>query len=114
VLLQDVDDGPAAEVVIQVREPSLNPRVAPRAIFGRHPDDPLADLRSDLGPSRAAPLMTVILASDQRPMPGEQGVGCHDGPDLCQHAPTERLGFRGETDALIVGEPEPLGSDLLA
>ena len=43
-----------------------------------HPDDPLTDLRHHTGPSRAAPLVAVVLAGDQRPMPGEQGVWCHD------------------------------------
>ena len=73
----------------------------------------------------AAPvLMTIILiaefiadmntdrarASISALMPGEQGVGYHDGPDRCQHAPTERPGLRGEADALVVGEPDPAGT----
>ena len=65
-------------------------------------------------PSRAAPQVAVVLAGDQRPMPREQGVRCHDGPDLRQRASTERLGFRGQADSLIVGEPEPPRSELLA
>ncbi len=40
--------------------------------------------------------------------------GCHDGPDVRQRTPPQRLGFRSEADALIVGEPEPPRSELLA
>jgi hypothetical protein len=52
---------------------------------------------------QAAPQVAVVLASDQRPMPREQGVGCHDGRDLRQRASTERLGLRSQADSLIVG-----------
>jgi hypothetical protein len=56
----------------------------------------------------------MIPAGDQRAMPSQQGVWCHDGPDLVQRAPPEPFGLRGEADALIVGEPKSPGSELLA
>src|SRR5262249_19457083 len=41
VLPQDGGDGPAADVMAQVGECPLNPRVAPVTILGRHADDQL-------------------------------------------------------------------------
>ena len=58
--------------------------------------------------------MAVVLPSDQRPVPREQGVRGHDGPELLQHASTECVGFGGQTEPLVVGEPEPPRSELLA
>jgi hypothetical protein len=55
VLPQDGGDGPSADVMMEVGERALNPRIAPRAIVRRHPDNPLADLRRDGWPARAAP-----------------------------------------------------------
>jgi hypothetical protein len=113
VLLQNVGDGASADVVIQVGERTLNPGIAPRSVLGHHTDDPLADRLRGAWPSRAATQVSVVLARDQRPVPCKQGVGCHDRPDLRQRTSTKRLGFRGQADALIVGESEPTRSELL-
>ena len=114
VLFQNVGDSASADVVIQVGERTLNPCIAPRAVLRRHANDPLANLRGDRWPPRAAAEVAVVLPSDQRPMPREQGVRRHDGPHFLQRASTERVGFRGKADTLIVGEPEPPRSELLA
>jgi hypothetical protein len=113
-LPRNVGNGASADVVIQIGERALNPGIAPRAVLGRHPDDPLANLRGGARPSRAAAQVAFALAGDQRPMPREQGVRCHDGPDLRQRPSTECFGFRGQAPSLIVAEPEPPRSELLA
>ena len=113
VLFQNAGDGASADMVIEVGERTLDPGIAPRAVLRRHPDDALANHRGDRWPSRTAALVAVVLPSDQRPMPREQGVRRHDGPHLLQHASTECVGFRGQADSLIVGEPEPPRSELL-
>jgi hypothetical protein len=92
-LFQSAGDGASTDVVIQIGERTLNPGIAPRAVLGRHPDGPLADRLLGARPSRAATQVAVVLAGDQRPMPREQGVRCHDGPDLRQRTSTERFGF---------------------
>ena len=113
VLFQNVGDGASADMVIEVGERTLDPRVAPRAVLRRHPDDPLANHLADRWPSLTAALATIVLPSNQRPMPREQGVRRHDRSDLLQHASTECVGFRGQSDPLVVGEPEPPRSELL-
>src|SRR6266849_7384133 len=45
-------------------------------------------------------------------MPGQQRVRRHDRRYFPQHAPAEYLGFRGETTALIIREPQPPGPEL--
>ena len=46
-------------------------------------------------------------------MPREQRIRRHDGPNPRERPPAERLGFRGQADALIVGESHPPGTELL-
>jgi hypothetical protein len=53
--------------------------------------------------------MAVVFAGNQCAMPGEQGVGRHDGAELGQGTPAQRVGLRDEADALAVGEPDASG-----
>jgi hypothetical protein len=46
-------------------------------------------------------------------MPREQRIRRDNGPNGRERPPTERLGFRGQADALIVGESHPPGAELL-
>ena len=46
-------------------------------------------------------------------MPREQRIRRDDGPNRRKCPPAERLGFRGQADALIVGESHPPGAELL-
>jgi len=59
-------------------------------------------------------LLAVVFPSDQVPMPGEQGVRAHYGPDLPKRLPTEVLRLGGQSNALVVGEPQPLPFELLS
>jgi len=101
-------------MVIEVGERPLDPGIAPRAVLRRHSDDPLTNLRGDRWPPPTAALVAVVLPSDQRPMPSQQGVRGHDGPQLLEHASAQYAGLRGQANPLIVGEPEPPRSQLLA
>ena len=87
-LPKDGGDGPAANIMAHICERALDPRVAPVTILGRHPDDQLPNLGRHRWPAGPAPVMAVVLLGDQVPMPGEQGVRAHNGPDLPEHPPT--------------------------
>ena len=113
VLPEDVGDGPSPDAVIQIRERALNPRVAPVAVLGRHPHHQLPNLRHDRRPSRTAPLVAVVLPSDQVPMPGQQRGGGHDRNDVVDHPPRQFPCLGGQTNALIVREAQPPRSELL-
>ena len=71
VLPQDGGDGPTPDLVAQIGEGALNPRLAPIAILRRHPHDQLPNLRRHGWATRPAPGAAVILAGDQLPMPHE-------------------------------------------
>ena len=45
-------------------------------------------------------------------MPGQQGVRRHNRGDVPQDAPSKCLGFRRQTTALIVREPQTSGTEL--
>jgi hypothetical protein len=55
----------------------------------------------------------VIFAGDEPSMPREQRIRRDERADVLECAPAERLGFRGQADALIVGESHPPGAELL-
>jgi hypothetical protein len=59
---------------------------------------------------RLADLLAGVDAASAR----EQGVRGHDGPQLLEHASAQYAGLRGQANPLIVGEPEPPRSQLLA
>jgi len=87
MLPQDGGDGPPADLVAQVGEGSLNPRVAPIAILGRHAHDQLPNFCGHGWPAWSAPQMAVVFPCDQVPVPGEQGVRAHNRPELPEHPP---------------------------
>ena len=71
VFPEDRGDGPAANVMAQICERSLDPRITPVTIPSRHADDQLSNLGRHGWPAGPAPVMAVVFPSDQVPMPGE-------------------------------------------
>jgi hypothetical protein len=114
VPLEDGGDGPAADVVAQIRERALNPRIAPVAILRRHADHQLPNLGHHRRPARPAVMVAVVFPRDELPMPGQEGIRAHDGSDLLEHPPPQVLRLGGQANALIVGEAQPARSELLA
>jgi hypothetical protein len=92
MLLQDIRDRPAPDLMAQVGECALNPRIAPLAILGRHPYHQLPDLSVHGRPSQST--AAVVFPHDQVPMPRGQGVRADDGPDLLEYSPGQLLRFR--------------------
>ena len=62
---------------------------------------------------RPAPAVAVGSAGDQSSMPRQQRVRRDDGADVRERPPAEILGFRGQPDPLIVGEPHAVRDALL-
>jgi hypothetical protein len=114
MLPEEGGDGPAPDSVAQVGERALNPGIAPVAILGRHAHDQLPNLGHHGRPSGPAPLLAVVFPGDQVAMPGEQGVGAHNGSDLAENSPTQILCLGGQSHTLIVGESQSSRSELLS
>ena len=74
VLLQDVGDGSAPNLVNQVGQCALNPRVTPLTILPRHSQDQFPYLGPHAGTAGAAPLVAVVLEDDQPAVPRAQRV----------------------------------------
>jgi hypothetical protein len=53
-----------------------------------------------------------VLLGDQPPMPGQQRIRRRNRGDIPQDAPSERLGLRRQTTALIVREPQTSRAEL--
>jgi hypothetical protein len=114
MLLEDGGDGPAPDLVAQIRERALNPRIAPVAILRRHADNQLPNLGHHRRPARPAAAVAVVFPGDELPMPCQEGIRAHDGSDLLEHSPPQVLRFGGQANALIVGEAQSARSELLA
>jgi hypothetical protein len=49
---------------------------------------------------------------DQATVPSQDRVGCHDGGNLAQDLPPERLALRGQSPMLVVGQEHALAARL--
>ena len=61
------------------------------------------------GPRRVLPSYCLAI---KRPVPGQQRVGRHNRGDIPQDAASECPGFRRESTALVVREPQTSGPEL--
>ena len=102
----------SGDVVIEVGQGALDPCVAPAAVVRGHPHDQRADLGHDGRSSGTTMCPPVVLLGDQGPVPRQQRVRRHNRGDVPQHAPFECLGFRRQSSALRVGEPDTSGPEL--
>ena len=95
----------------EILQRTLDARVAPTRILGRHPHDQPADLREHTGPSRT-PLRVRPFPGDELPVPAQNRVGRDDRRDLRQHPTTEPLAEASQPPPFVVGEPQALVAQL--
>src|SRR5258708_24650864 len=74
----------------KILEGSLDPRVAPRGILFRHPDDQALNLGEDT-PTASALARVRPLPHDELPVPPQDRVRRHDGRDLTQDLPPQPM-----------------------
>ena len=104
VVLEDRFDRVSGDVVTEVLEPAADTRVAPRRVLLRHADDKRGDVRLRARTAGTSLLRAVVLVGDQKPVPAQDRVRCHDAGDVRETLPSEGLPFHGESPPLIVGE----------
>ena len=80
VRLQDPGNRRATKAMPDVLQRPLDPRVTPRRVLLRHPDDELADLREDAATSRTRGVCP--FPCDEQPMPAQNRVGRDDRRNL--------------------------------
>jgi hypothetical protein len=49
----------------------------------------------------------IVFVRDERPIPPQDRVRCHDADDGRKPTPAEDLAFHGQPAALVIGEAEP-------
>src|SRR5208283_3088290 len=104
---QDVGNRPTADFVSEIAERTLDPPISPGAIVPRHAHDQRLDLI-------CIPLLaSIVLLRNQTPMPGQQRLRRNDRTQLFKHLPSDPLGLGGQTAAVVVGETQPLPTQLL-
>ena len=89
-----------------IREGALNPRVAPRRVLLRHPQDQPSDL-GEHARTTAPPLRVRPLPRDQLPMPAENRVGRHERRDRREAATAQPVPVHGQPPAFFIGQAEP-------
>jgi hypothetical protein len=101
--LQDPCDRRAANPMPHVLERALDPRVAPRRILPRHPQNQSPDLDEDAATMLAGSLVRPFT-DDQLPVPPQQRVRRHTRGDLAQRATPHPDGARREPPPVVIGE----------
>jgi hypothetical protein len=76
---------------------ALDPRVAPRGILRRHPDDELVDLREHAAATRPGDQLSVLA---------EQRVGRDDRGDLAQHSTAHPEGPHREAPPVVIRQAQ--------
>jgi hypothetical protein len=104
-----LDDSP--DVVAQIRERVLNPCKTPVAILRRLTNNQLPNPGHHRWPPRPRRWWPSYFRAIKLP---RQASGAHNGPDLPEHSTPQVLRLGGQANALIVGEAQPIWSELLA
>jgi len=92
VLLKDVGNSTAADLVAKIAQRPLYSPVAPIAVLRGHADHPLLILILRARASRAKLLAAIILSSDQIPVPSPERLRRNDGGQFVKHTPAQFLG----------------------
>jgi hypothetical protein len=97
--------------VAKVLERTLNPRVAPRRIFLRHPHDQVTDRADDSAAACSGPRIGPF-AGDELPMPTEQRVRRDKCRHIAQRLSAHTVGAGGQPSPVVVGQPKPASAEL--
>ena len=103
MFLQNLGDRAPGHTMVLMLELTLYPRISPARVLFGHPDNQLADLRHDTRTPDSLPRISPFR-SDESPVPREDRLRRDDGGDLAQGLPAQRLSFRRQSTALVVGE----------
>ncbi len=87
-------------------------RVAPTRILLGHAYRQLGGLVSNTGSPRSTPVAVVPLLGDELAVPGQDGVGRHDGRHVTKHFPAQGLALDRQAPAFVVREANPLAFEL--
>jgi len=109
--LQDARDHGPSDLVPEILEGTLNPRVAPRRVFLGHPHDELADLGEDT-PTARSPVRVRPLAGHQLPVPPQQRVRRDDRRDVTQGFSTETIRPYSKSPPVVVCQPQSPHTEL--
>jgi hypothetical protein len=114
VVLEDPFHRVPGGLVTEVRQCTLDPRVALQRILARHPHHEVRDLSGRHRAASTSLRTAVVLLGDQPPVPTEDRVRSDDTGHLHQYAPPKSLAAHRESTALGVGEPKRSGTKLFA
>ena len=114
VVLQDPFHRVPRDLVTEVRQRTLDSRVAPQRILARHPHHEVSDLSDRHRAASTSSRTAVVLLGDQPPVPAEDRVRGHDTGDLHQRASAELPATHRESTALGVCEPKRSRTKLFA
>jgi hypothetical protein len=104
VVLEDRFDRVASDVVAETFQRAADACVAPSRVVGHHAYDKGSDVGRGVRATRTSRLRAVVLLGDERPVPAEDGVGCHDAGNARELTTAEDLAFDCETASLVVRE----------
>jgi hypothetical protein len=114
VLLQNVGDSAARNLMAQIGQRPLDSSVAPIPVLRGHGGDQAPDLILRPGTTGTPLLAAIIFPGDELTMPGQERLRRHDGGQLMKRPPAPCLGPDRQTTALVVVEALPLAAELLA
>jgi hypothetical protein len=109
--LQDARDRRSSDLVPEILEGTLNPRIAPRPVFLGHAHHELPDLGKDTATAGLLPRRRP-LARHQLPVPSQQRVRRDDRREVMQGLPTEPVGSHGEAPPVSGRQPQATPTDL--
>ena len=106
LLLQDSGDRRSRKAMTEIRERTLDARVAPTRILQCHPDHepPNFDLHAK---APWSPCSVRPFARDQLAVPSKNGVRRHQRPDIHENSTSKVLTEHGEPPPFIVTAAEP-------
>src|SRR4030095_11698395 len=114
MLLQNVGNGTASQVVTEVGHGTENPAIAPTTIFVSQADYEVLDFLGGPWPPGSSLGTAVVLLGNKFALPGQQRVRGHKVGNVIQYSTADQFGFRRQTSTLIIGNPEAAGTELFS
>jgi hypothetical protein len=98
----------------EIPERTADAGVTPRRVFLRHANDESNDVPARSGASGTPVLASVVLPSNESPIPAEDGVRLGEGSKFAKLCPSQELPRSCEPPSLGVVEPRLGPAELLA